>query len=280
MHRNFSPDDTTQVWLVSGCSRGLGRALGEAVLTAGHRLVALSFEPAHLQQLVERFGERVRIVSFEADAAPRAVQAAVDAFGRLDVVVHAPAQGEAGPVEALPDAAFRAQFESSFFGFVDLARAALPVLRQQGRGHFIPLSSIGGRIGTPGQAACQAAQFAVEGFAEVLWREVEPLGLKVTILEPGAFRVDDHAAALPGDPARAAQVILDVAAMPEPPLRLLLGSDAVRLAAGNAMWRVQEDARWRHLSVSTDFTPATPSERAAVDLLIDLASGEAARAAA
>jgi NAD(P)-dependent dehydrogenase (short-subunit alcohol dehydrogenase family) len=167
-----------------------------------------------------------------------------------------------------------------------VTHAALPVFRRQRSGHFLQLSSVGGRVGgTPGLAAYQAAKFGVEGFSEVLHNEVAPLGIKVTIVEPGAFRTEwggasmrlaevhpDYAATVgrvhdyrrqvdglqPGDPARAAQVLLDVVAAEKPPLRLLLGSDALQLAEQSSRSRAREASVWAGVSQSTDFDLAAP----------------------
>ncbi|MGC1548977.1 MAG: oxidoreductase [Rhodanobacter sp.] len=285
----------SQVWLITGSSRGFGKALAEAVLAAGHSLVATARTPAQLTPLVERYGDRVRAVALDvtdAAAAHAAVQAAVDAFGRLDVVVNNAGYGNLATIEEGDDADFRAQLETNLFGVVNVTRAALPVLRKQRTGHIIQFSSIGGRVGVPGLAAYQAAKWAVEGFSEVLAKEVAPFGIHVTLVEPGGFRTDwagssmtvytpnanseyapilggminlmqAHKGHEAGDPAKAAQAILTIANTPEPPLRLLLGSDAVFLAEQQSARMAAEDAKWRTLSLSTDFdsTPEAIEER-------------------
>jgi NAD(P)-dependent dehydrogenase (short-subunit alcohol dehydrogenase family) len=196
------------------------------------------------------------------------------------VVVNNAGYANVGSIEHVSDADFREQIETNFFGVVNVTRAALPVLRAQGDGHVIQISSIGGRRGSPGLSAYQSAKWAVEGFSEVLAREVGPLGIRVTIAEPGGIRTDwsgssmhvdeirdeykgtvgvfmdgirkSHNASR-GDPAKMAQVLLQIAALPEPPLRILLGGDAVYLADLVAKQRAAEDAKWRSLSVTTDF---------------------------
>lgn len=274
----------SQVWLITGSSRGFGKALAEAVLAAGHRLIATARRPAQLDAWVARYGHQVRTVALDvtdAAAAHAAVQAAVDAFGRLDVVVNNAGYGNLATIEEGSDDDFRAQLETNFFGTVNVTRAALPVLRRQRSGHVIQFSSIGGRIGVPGMGAYQSAKWAVEGFSEVLAKEVAAFGIKVTLVEPGGFRTDwggpsmtvfapshdsDYAAVLApmmamrkehvgnetGDPAKAAQAILSIAGIAQPPLRLLLGSDAVYLAQRQAAQMAAEDAQWRELSLSTD----------------------------
>jgi NAD(P)-dependent dehydrogenase (short-subunit alcohol dehydrogenase family) len=273
----------SEVWLITGSSRGLGRELAKAVLAAGHRLVATARKPEDLHDLVAQYGDRVRAVSLDVTdpaAARAAVAAATSAFGRLDVVVNNAGYANVNSIEDMALDDFRAQIETNFFGVVNVTRAALPVLRAQRDGHFIQISSIGGRRASVGISAYQSAKFAVEGFSEALSNEVGPLGIRVTIVEPGGFRTDwagssmhidqireeyqatvgsfaqafrKNADAARGDPAKAAQAVLRIASEKEPPLRLLLGSDAVFLAGVVTSARVAEDAKWKALSLSTDF---------------------------
>jgi NAD(P)-dependent dehydrogenase (short-subunit alcohol dehydrogenase family) len=273
----------SKVWLITGSSRGLGRELAKAVLAAGHRLVATARKAEDLHDLVAQYGDRVRAVALDVTdpaAARAAVETATSTFGRLDVVVNNAGYGNVNSIEDMAEEDFRAQVETNFFGVVNVTRAALPVLRTQRDGHFIQISSIGGRRASVGVSAYQSAKFAVEGFSESLANEVGPLGIRVTIVEPGGFRTDwsgssmrigeiredyeatvgsyvkfirEHRDTLHGDPAKAAQVILRIASEKEPPLRLLLGSDAVFLAGVAAAKRAEEDAKWKPLSLSTDF---------------------------
>jgi NAD(P)-dependent dehydrogenase (short-subunit alcohol dehydrogenase family) len=274
----------TRTWLITGSSRGLGRALADAVLANGDRVVATARHPEDLADLVDRYGERVRAVALDVtdpSAARAAVQAAVDAFGGLDVVVNNAGYANSSPIEETPDEDFRAQFETNLFGVVNVTKAALPVLRRQRSGHVVQISSIGGRVGgSPGIAAYQAAKFAVAGFSRALAAEVKPLGIKVTVVEPGGFRTDwagssmrvapvgeDYAETVgainarrqkmsgsqPGDPVRAAQVLLELVRLDEPPLHLLLGSDALRMAKQDARARLAEAEDWAALSLATDF---------------------------
>jgi len=272
-----------QTWLITGSSRGLGRALAEAVLAEGHRLVATARKPEQLTDLVERYGDRVRAVALDVTneaAARAAVKTAIDAFGRLDVVVNNAGYGDLAPIEDTSLEDFRAQIETNLFGVINVTKAALPVLRQQGSGHIIQLASVGGRVGPIGRGAYAAAKFGVEGFSEVLAKEAGPLGVKVTIVEPGGFRTDfagastsihdgnpayaatvgavarfqrEYDGVQPGDPAKAAHAIIKIAGLAEPPLRLPLGSDAVRAVDEAERGRLQADKKWRRLSMSTDF---------------------------
>jgi NAD(P)-dependent dehydrogenase (short-subunit alcohol dehydrogenase family) len=283
-----------KVWLITGCSRGLGRDLARAVLAAGDRLVATARDPEQLRALVASAPDRALAVKLDvtrADDARAAVEAAVARFGQLDVLVNNAGYANVNSIEDVAEDDFRAQMETNFFGVFHLTRAALPVLRAQGRGHVVQISTIGGRIGTAGLAAYQSAKWAVEGFSEALSKEVGPLGIKVTIVEPGGFRTDfagasmrvdelapayrgtvgafadyvaNHGGEQRGDPAKAAQVILQIANLPHPPLRLLLGADAVFLAGTIAAGRAAEDARWRDLSLSTDLDGALPFEATAM----------------
>jgi NAD(P)-dependent dehydrogenase (short-subunit alcohol dehydrogenase family) len=272
-----------QVWLVTGSSRGLGRALAEAVLAAGHKLVATARNPAQLADLSDVYSDRVRTVPLDVadeQAARNAISVATETFGQLDVLVNNAGYGNVGPIEDTSLADFRAQIETNLFGVINVAKAAIPHMRERGSGHIIQLSSVGGRVGAMGRGPYSTAKWGVEGFSEVLAKEVGPLGIKVTIIEPGGFRTDfagastkllegrpeydstvgaavrfqrDYSGAQPGDPVKAAAVILEVAAMAAPPLRLLLGSDAVRFVEQADLARIEADRKWRHLSVSTDF---------------------------
>lgn len=272
-----------QVWLITGSARGLGRALAEAVLAAGHRLLATARNPASLADLVERYAGRVRPVALDVTdeaAAREAVQSAVDFFGRLDVLVNNAGYGNLAAIEDTTSQDFRDQVETNLFGVVNVTKAAIPVMRGQASGRILQFSSIGGRVGPVGRGAYAAAKWGVEGFSEVLAKEVLPLGIKVTIVEPGGFRTDfagssqtivppgsvyeptvgaaarfqrEYDGAQPGDPNKAAAALLKVAQLDEPPLRLLLGSDAVRAAAEADRARAESDRKWRSLSLSTDF---------------------------
>ncbi|SEO88571.1 oxidoreductase [Amycolatopsis saalfeldensis] len=272
-----------KTWLITGSSRGFGRELAQAVLESGDRLVATARRPEQLDDLVRKYGESVRAVALDvtdAEAARAAVRTAVAEFGSLDVVVNNAGYADSAPIEEMSDGDFRAQIDANLYGVVNVTKAALPVLRQQRSGHIVQFSSIGGRVGgSPGMGAYQAAKFAVEGFSEVLNNEVKPFGVKVLIVEPGPFRTDwagssmaiapvgpDYeetvgamnraragSATWPGDPARAAKIILDVVAHPEPPLRLLLGASAVELAAKSSAGRAAEAQQWAEVSRAADF---------------------------
>jgi len=274
----------SKTWLITGSSRGLGRELTKAVLASGDRVVATARKPEQLDDLVAQYGDRIRAVALDvtdAEAAKRAVQTAIDEFGGLDVVANNAGYANSAPIEETPDDDFRAQVETNLFGVVNVTKAALPHFRTQRAGHFLQFSSIGGRVGgTPGMGAYQTAKFAVEGFSEVLSNEVKPFGVKVTIVEPGAFRTDwggssmaiapvgaDYESTVgelnryrvkvdgqqPGDPAKAAAAIISIVALDEPPLRLLLGKDALEHADRASRSRAEEADHWAHVTTSTDY---------------------------
>ena len=275
----------SKVWLITGCSRGLGRAFAGAVLEAGHKLVATAREPAAIAEFRARYGDQVRVMALDVTdpgAAEGAVRTAVESFGRLDVLVNNAGYGNLAPVEDTTLDEFRRQIETNLFGVIYLTKAALPVMRSQGAGHIFQITSIGGRIGPVGRAPYAAAKWGVEGFSETLAKEVGPLGIRVTIVEPGGFRTDfagsstqisggrseydatvgatarfqrDYDGKQPGDPARAAAILLRLADMDDAPLRLVLGRAAVDAAEQNDQQRLDSDRRWRELSVSADFDP-------------------------
>lgn len=273
----------SKVWLITGSSRGFGRSLAEAVLASGDRLIATARKPEQLAALTERYGDQVRTVALDVtdqEQVKAAIETAIQSFGRLDVLVNNAGYGNIASIEETSPEDFRAQFETNFWGVVHVTKAALPILREQGSGHILQFSSVGGRIGSPGLGPYQAAKWAVEGFSEVLAREVAPLGIKVTIIEPGGFRTDWAGTSMShiepreeylltvghmlervrqssgkqkGDPDKAAQAILTIVAEKNSPLRLLLGSDAVQMALESDRQRLAETERWAELSVSADF---------------------------
>lgn len=277
----------SKVFLVTGSSRGLGLSIAEAALDHGHRVVATARSLDALTPLVARWGDRVTPVALDVTdfaAAETAVKLAVDTYGRLDVVVNNAGYADLGSIEDTSMESIRTQLDTNFFGVVNVSKAALPVLRTQGTGHIIQISSLGGRIANAGLAPYQAAKFAVGGFSEALSHEVAPFGVKVTVLEPGGMRtewagssmtippISDHytgtvgtlaklfkeqADFAIGDPRKVAVALLAVVDMDQPPLRLLLGTDAIAYAAAAAVELSENDARWRELSATTDRDDAT-----------------------
>jgi NAD(P)-dependent dehydrogenase (short-subunit alcohol dehydrogenase family) len=278
------------VFFLTGSSRGLGRAIAEAVLDGGHRLVATARDPRSLDDLVALHGDRILALALDvtdSGAAQSAIAAGVERFGRIDVVVNNAGYADIASVEDIMLEDFRRQIDTNLFGVVNVTKAALPILRRQGAGHIIQVSSIGGRLATPGLSAYQSAKWAVGGFSSVLAAEVAPLGIRVTVLEPGGMETDwagssmrvapvsepyrptvgasaamhDSEAVALGDPAKVARVVLQIAVMDDPPLRLILGSEAYAYATAAARAQAASDLRWRELSASTDRDDATDAQR-------------------
>jgi NAD(P)-dependent dehydrogenase (short-subunit alcohol dehydrogenase family) len=279
----------SKVWLVTGSASGLGRNIAEAVLESGARLMATARDPSRLDDLMNKHGDRIRTTSLDVadeDAAKAAVQAAVGAFGRLDVIVNNAGYGDVAPFEQLSSERFKAVMDTNFYGVVYVTRAALPVMRKQKSGCILQISSVGGRLALPGSTAYHAAKWAVGGFTESLAQEVAPFGVKVCALEPGGMRTNWGARAhkdlpelLPdyepsvgaivkalhslwgkenSDPAKVAQLILRLADSEHLPVHLLLGSDAVEYAGQAETTRSQEAERWREVSISTDVNAKGP----------------------
>jgi NAD(P)-dependent dehydrogenase (short-subunit alcohol dehydrogenase family) len=272
----------TRTWLITGSARGLGRHIAEAALQAGDAVLATARRPEQLDDLVATHGDRVRPFALDVtdpDAAEAAVAAAVDAFGRLDVVVNNAGWADLSALEDTTIDSFRAQLDTNLMGVVHVTKAAVPVLRAQGSGHLVQISSVGGRLASPGLAAYQAAKWAVGGFSEVVAAEVASFGVRVTVVEPGGMRTEwsstsmtvpevsapyrdtvgaratamgDDMSWAAGDPRKVADVVVRIAGDEEPPLRLLLGSDAFGLARAAADRRSAEDERWEAVSLSTD----------------------------
>jgi NAD(P)-dependent dehydrogenase (short-subunit alcohol dehydrogenase family) len=279
----------SKTWLVTGSARGLGRNIAEAVLAAGDCLVATARDPASLEDLKARYGDQVHTAALDvtdADAAMRAVQIAVESFDRLDVLVNNAGFGHIAPFEQTSADDFRAQMDTNFYGVVNLIRAALPTMRRQRSGHIINVSSVGGRVGTPGLSAYQSAKWAVGGFTEVLAQEAAPFGVKIVSVEPGGMRTgwgQIAAAQIPellpdynpsvgavvdmlrphldqavGDPIKVAQIILRLADHDNPPAHLLLGSDALQYFGAADLARSGAADAWLSVSLSTDFSAAEP----------------------
>jgi NAD(P)-dependent dehydrogenase (short-subunit alcohol dehydrogenase family) len=281
-------NERRKTWLITGSSRGFGAELVTAVLESGDAVLATARRPEDISQPAEEHRKRFRTAPLDvtdADAAAAAVGVAVSELGGLDIVVNNAGYANSGAIEEMDENDFRAQVDANFFGVVNVTRAALPVLRKQRSGTFVQFSSVGGRVGgTPGMGAYQAAKFAVEGFSEVLANEVKPFGVRVIIIEPGAFRTDWQGSSMrlhrvgpdydqsvgeinrwreqtsgtqPGDPARAARIIVEAVRLEDPPRRLLLGAGAVTQARDAGAARAAELEQWAGLSASADF----PSER-------------------
>jgi NAD(P)-dependent dehydrogenase (short-subunit alcohol dehydrogenase family) len=274
----------SKVWFVTGSSRGLGRAIVENALRAGDQVVATARKPEQLDDLVSAHGDRILPVTLDVtdnDDVRKAVEQGLTKFGRYDVVVNNAGYGDLAAVEDVTLDDFREQIDTNFYGVVQVSKAVLPILREQGAGHLFQVSSLGGRIGTAGLAAYQSAKWAVGGFSTVLAQEVAPFGVKVTVLEPGGMRTDwagssmtvppisepyqqtvgafaamlrtadpETAKAHAADPARIATIIAELAGREDAPVRLLLGKDAVQYWDRAAAALAESDAKWRGVSES------------------------------
>jgi len=274
----------TKTFFLTGSARGLGRSIAVAILDAGHHLIATARDPSPLGDLAERYGDRVLPAALDVtdfEAAKAAVRLGVERFGRLDVAINNAGFGNVGAVEDMPMPDIVSQFETNFMGSVHVIKAALPVMRQQGVGHLIQISSIGARIATPGAAAYYATKWALSGFVETLAAEVAPLGIKVTAMEPGGMKTDfatpSSMTILPpspayvatvgatvdmmqapqylenyADPADIAAVVMKVAELDEPPVRLLVGGGNCDYVRAVEQARLQADEQWKWLSVAAD----------------------------
>lgn len=274
----------SKTWLITGSARGLGRSITEAALASGANVVATARDPGRLVDLEKQYQGRLKTFALDVTdgfAAQAAVEFAVDTFGSLDVLVNNAGFGHISPFEQASEEDFRAQIDTNFYGVVNMIRAALPTMRKQRAGHVINISSVGGRVGTPGVAAYQAAKWAVGGLTEVLANEVAPFNVKVVAVEPGGMRTDWGAIAggaapdiLPdyepsvgavlnlmkgysgneiGDPEKIAQVIVDLSTRDKVPAHLLIGSDALHVFNDAEAKRQKEFAEWMDVTLSTDF---------------------------
>ncbi len=280
-----------QTWFITGSSRGLGRALVQAALHAGDLVVATARQPGQLADLAEPYGDRVLPLALDvtdADAVRAAVDVGAERFGRLDVVVNNAGYANIAPIETGDEADFRAQFETNFWGVYHVSKAVIPVLRAQGGGTVVQFSSVGGRVGgSPGIASYQAAKFAVDGFSRVLAAETAPFGVTVMVVEPSGFatdwagssmaiydipaeydttigtmhrRVRASSAGAAGDPARAAEIIVQAVKRDNPPSHLLLGATAVEMALGYSRRQIAEASAWEDISRSADYAEPYPAE--------------------
>lgn len=273
-----------RTWLVTGASRGLGRAFAEVALEAGDTVVATARNASALQDLVDGHGDRA--VPMELDvtdkaAVDRVVDEAARRCGRIDVLANNAGYGLAGGVEEVTEEQARQQVEVNFFGALWCTQAVLPVMRRQGSGHLFQVSSVGGVAAFPNTGLYHATKWALEGLSESLSQEVAGFGIGVTLVEPGPFRTDwngesmtratpmseydevlrerremmsgAYAQTQPGDPRRAAQALLRVLDSPEPPLRLLLGGRACDTGPAVTKKRLQEWAEWDEVGRNTDF---------------------------
>ncbi|QJD97328.1 SDR family NAD(P)-dependent oxidoreductase [Mucilaginibacter robiniae] len=270
-----------KIWFITGSSRGLGRSLTEAVLSKGDKVAATARNMDSLKDLVTQYQDAVYPIELDVNAKDqvrKAIAETVEHFGRIDVLVNNAGFGITGAVEAFSNEQVRSQLETNLYAPIELTRAVLPYMRKQRSGHILQISSMGGRVGSGGVSIYQAAKFGLSGFSEGLAIEVADLGIKVTCVEPGGFRTDwagdsmTYAAEIEGydivnkrialfksggfkpigDPDKAAQVIMETVNNREPPLHLLLGSEAVAIVKHSEAAKLRELEKWEKVSLSTD----------------------------
>src|ERR1700720_311033 len=271
-------------WLITGCSSGLGRALAEAVIGAGHNAVVTARNVTSVADLSDTSPEHVLAVALDVtkpDQVASAAQQAEQRFGGVNVLVNNAGYGYRAAVEEGDDADVRTLFETHFFGTVAMIKAVLPAMRARHSGAIVNISSIGVQLTPVGSGYYSAAKAAIEGLSGALRGELAPLGISVTVVEPGAFRtdfagrslaqsatvIDDYAATAgqrrkehdtmdgnqPGDPAKAGAAIMAAVESAEPPAFLLLGADALAAYRYIADGRANEIAKWEQLTATTNF---------------------------
>ena len=270
-----------RVWFITGCSSGFGRELAVLALQRGDRVVATARQPDSLAALALENQERCLVLPLDVtnrEQIRAAVAGAQERFGGIDVLVNNAGRGFMVSIEEAREEDVRAAFELNLFGLVALTQAVLPGMRQRGRGHVVNISSTGGLVGRAGSGFYAATKFAVEGLSEALAEEVEPYGIRVTVVEPSAFRTrfatalrlgsmagyENTAGARSqqvaqgdgkqaGDPARAAQAIMMAVEAPQPPLHLVLGNAAVEVARTKFNSFLREIDTWEAVSRGVDF---------------------------
>ncbi len=273
-----------KVWLITGASTGLGRVLAEYLLGVGARVVATARKVEQLRELGEKYPETALTLGLDVtrqESVDAAVAATVERFGRIDVLVNNAGFGMVGAVEESAEGEFRPMFETNVFGLIRVTQAVLPQMRKQRSGHVVNLSSIGGLVATPGFGMYNATKFAVEGLSEALAQELKPLGIGVTIVEPGPFRTDflgrsglvaerripeyeqtagkmrayfsEQDGKQRGDPKRAAAAMVKAVESEHPPLRLLLGASTIPRLKGKLEAWEKEVAMWQATTLGADF---------------------------
>ena len=272
----------TKIWFITGSSRGLGRSLTEAVLAKGDKVAATARNPEQLKDLAEQYPDQLLPVQLDVTDNGQilsAVEQTIKHFGRIDVLVNNAGFGITGAAEAFTEDQVRSQLETNLYAPIAITRAVLPYMRQQRSGHILQISSVGGRVGSAGITIYQAAKFGLGGFSEGLSQEVAPLGIKVICVEPGGFRTDwagDSMSYAPeiegyeksvgiradlfkskkfvpmGDPDKAAQVMIAIVDHPQPPLHLILGSEAIGIVKASEAAKLAELEQWLPVSKSTD----------------------------
>jgi len=279
--------DTTPVWFITGCSTGFGRDLAKLVLGRGWRAVVTARDKARVADLVEDAPERGLAVELDVtqqDQIDAAVRAAEEKFGRIDVLVNNAGYGYQAAIEEGVESEVRAQFDANVFGLFAMTRAVLPGMRTRRKGHILNITSVAGLAGFPSSGYYAASKHAVEGFSDSLAAETKPLGIKVTCIEPGPFRTDwagrslkqtpnriadyaetagarlkstsDISGKQAGDPVRAAEAMIHVTEIPNPPRHFILGRWGVETITARVRERLAEMEQWAEAGIATDFPPS------------------------
>ncbi len=274
----------SRVWFITGCSTGFGYLLVQELLRRGERVIATARDVSKLASLIRPYPDKARALTLDVTK-PAEIEAvakqAIAAFGHVDVLVNNAGYCVNGAIEEISEDEFEPMFQTNIYGLIRTTRAFLPHLRERRSGHIFNLSSIGGLMGMAGWGFYNTTKFAVEGFSEALAGEMEPLGVHVTIVEPGPFRTDflgrsgklsqkelpdyvktagvareylkTQSGKQPGDPQKAAEAIIAVADSPEPPVHLLLGNSALTRFRGKLAQRQKEIAAWENVTNGADF---------------------------
>ncbi len=277
-------NNNSKVWFITGSSTGFGRTLAETLLKQGDRVIATARKPEQLQDLIAQYPETA--IALRLDVTDKAeiktvIEKAIASFGRIDVLVNNAGYGLIGALEEVSDAQIQRNFDTNLFGAINVIRAVLPVMREQQSGHIVNMSAIAGFTNELGFSIYGGAKFALEGVSEALHGEVAPLGIKVTIVEPGPFRTDFIGRSLdraqeqmeayqgtvgkfvnflnniegkqPGDPQKAAEAIVQVVNSDNPPLRLVLGKYAYTKFRKKIESLTAELDTWEAVAANTDF---------------------------
>lgn len=276
--------NSNKTWLITGCSSGLGRAFAEEVLAYGYNAVVTSRNPKDIQDIVTDYPETALGLALDVtdkDQITNAVKQAEQKFGGIDVLLNNAGYGFRGAVEEANEQEMHNLFDTNFFGTVHMIQAVLPVMREQRSGTIFNVSSIAGRFSNPASGYYSATKYAIEGMSDALLKEVSPLGIKVIVVEPGAFRTDFAGRSLtgakkeisdydetagkrrkendethgtqPGDPKKAAQAIIKIEKEDQPPFRFLMGSDAIEIIQKELETQIKELEDWKEISLTTDF---------------------------
>ena len=276
--------ETSPVWFITGCTSGFGHEVAKQVIATGARAVITARDKARLADLADGCEETVLAVDLDVtkqDQVEAAAKAAVERFGRIDVLVNNAGYGYMSTIEEGEEAEIRAQFDANVFGLFAVTRAILPTMRRQRSGRVISITSVAGLVGFPGSGYYAASKHAVEGFSDALAAEGAPIGIQVTCIEPGPFRTDwagrsmtqtpnkiaeyagtagvrlantkTQSGKQPGNPVRAAEMILQVAAMDTAPRHMVLGAFGVGAVTSKLKSSLADVETWRELGLSADF---------------------------